>query len=35
MLLRDMGPLPGTKLRHTVWRKGLRLVISDTVLSIF
>ncbi len=30
VLLRDLGPLPGTKLRHTVWRKGLRLVISDT-----
>ena len=28
VLLRDMGPLPGTTLRHTVWRKGLRLVIS-------
>jgi ubiquinol-cytochrome c reductase iron-sulfur subunit len=27
VLLRDMGPLPGTTLRHTVWRKGLRLVI--------
>jgi ubiquinol-cytochrome c reductase iron-sulfur subunit len=27
VLLRDMGPLPGTSLRHTVWRKGLRLVI--------
>jgi ubiquinol-cytochrome c reductase iron-sulfur subunit len=26
VLLRDMGPLPGTFLRHTVWRKGLRLV---------
>jgi quinol---cytochrome c reductase iron-sulfur subunit len=26
VLLRDMGPLPGTSLRHTVWRKGLRLV---------
>ncbi len=26
VLLRDMGPLPGTYLRHTVWRKGLRLV---------
>jgi ubiquinol-cytochrome c reductase iron-sulfur subunit len=26
VLLRDMGPLPGTTLRHTVWRKGLRLV---------
>ncbi len=22
VLLRDMGPLPGTSLRHTVWRKG-------------
>lgn len=30
VLLRDMGPLPGTKLRHTVWRKGLRLVIDGT-----
>jgi ubiquinol-cytochrome c reductase iron-sulfur subunit len=27
VLLRDMGPLPGTTLRHTVWRKGLRLLI--------
>jgi ubiquinol-cytochrome c reductase iron-sulfur subunit len=25
-LLRDLGPLPGTVLRHTVWRKGLRAV---------
>ncbi|HWG00758.1 MAG TPA: ubiquinol-cytochrome c reductase iron-sulfur subunit [Trebonia sp.] len=25
-LLRDLGPLPGTSLRHTVWRKGLRAV---------
>jgi ubiquinol-cytochrome c reductase iron-sulfur subunit len=25
VLLRDLGPLPGTVLRHTVWRKGLRL----------
>jgi ubiquinol-cytochrome c reductase iron-sulfur subunit len=30
VLLRDLGPAPGTKLRHTVWRKGLRLVIGDT-----
>jgi ubiquinol-cytochrome c reductase iron-sulfur subunit len=30
VLLRDLGPMPGTKLRYTVWRKGLRLVISDT-----
>jgi ubiquinol-cytochrome c reductase iron-sulfur subunit len=26
VLLRDMGPLPGTYLRHTVWRPGLRLL---------
>ncbi len=26
VLLRDMGPLPGTSLRHTVWRKGMRLL---------
>jgi quinol---cytochrome c reductase iron-sulfur subunit len=26
VLLRDMGPLPGTSLRHTVWRPGLRLL---------
>jgi ubiquinol-cytochrome c reductase iron-sulfur subunit len=25
VLLRDLGPLPGTVLDHTVWRKGLRL----------
>jgi ubiquinol-cytochrome c reductase iron-sulfur subunit len=31
VLLRDMGPLPGTSLRHTVWRKGTRLVIPDTL----
>ena len=26
VLLRDMGPQPGTSLRHTVWRKGTRLL---------
>ncbi len=26
LLLRDLGPLPATSLRHTVWRKGLRAV---------
>jgi ubiquinol-cytochrome c reductase iron-sulfur subunit len=26
VLLRDLGPLPGTSLRHTVWKKGLRAV---------
>jgi ubiquinol-cytochrome c reductase iron-sulfur subunit len=29
-LLRDLGPLPGTSLDHTVWRKGLRLVVYGT-----
>ncbi len=27
VLLRDMGPLPGTSLRHTVWRRGTRMVV--------
>ena len=26
VLLRDLGPMPGTSLRTTVWRKGLRAV---------
>jgi ubiquinol-cytochrome c reductase iron-sulfur subunit len=26
VLLRDLGPLPQTDLRHTVWKKGLRMV---------
>jgi ubiquinol-cytochrome c reductase iron-sulfur subunit len=30
VVLRDMGPLPGTSLRHTVWRRGTRLTISGT-----
>jgi ubiquinol-cytochrome c reductase iron-sulfur subunit len=30
VLLRDMGPLPGTSLRHTVWRKGMRLLVYGT-----
>jgi ubiquinol-cytochrome c reductase iron-sulfur subunit len=29
-LLRDLGPLPGTSLDTTVWRKGLRLIIYGT-----
>jgi ubiquinol-cytochrome c reductase iron-sulfur subunit len=29
-LLRDMGPLPGTSLDVTVWRKGLRLLVYGT-----
>jgi ubiquinol-cytochrome c reductase iron-sulfur subunit len=27
VVLRDLGPLPGTSLRHTVWRKGMRLLV--------
>jgi ubiquinol-cytochrome c reductase iron-sulfur subunit len=27
VILRDMGPLPGTTLRHTVWKKGMRLLV--------
>ncbi|MGY0023434.1 cytochrome bc1 complex Rieske iron-sulfur subunit [Streptomyces sp. cg35] len=30
VLLRDLGPLPGTKLRHTAWKKGLKLVNMNT-----
>src|SRR5262249_60262510 len=34
VLLRDLGPLPGTSLRHTVWRKGMRMLVfgPDTPL---
>jgi ubiquinol-cytochrome c reductase iron-sulfur subunit len=28
VLLRDMGPLPGTSLRHTVWSPGRRLLVQ-------
>src|SRR5215467_16160878 len=27
VLLRDLGPVPGTILRHTVWRRGMRMVV--------
>ena len=30
LLLRDLGPLPGTSLDTTVWRKGLRLLVYGT-----
>jgi ubiquinol-cytochrome c reductase iron-sulfur subunit len=30
VLLRDLGPLPGTTLRHTDWKKGTRLVVDGT-----
>ncbi|TQN32028.1 menaquinol-cytochrome c reductase iron-sulfur subunit precursor [Haloactinospora alba] len=28
VLLRDTGPLPGDKLKHTMWRKGMRMVVE-------
>ena len=30
VLLRDLGPLPETKLRHTAWKSGLRLINQNT-----
>jgi len=30
VLLRDLGPLPKTKLEHTIWRKGKVLVNTNT-----
>ena len=30
VLLRDLGPLPGTSLRHTVWSPGRRLLVDGT-----
>jgi ubiquinol-cytochrome c reductase iron-sulfur subunit len=27
VVLRDMGPLPGTILRHTVWKRGMRMLV--------
>ena len=30
IVLRDLGPLPGTSLRHTVWKKGMRLTVYGT-----
>jgi ubiquinol-cytochrome c reductase iron-sulfur subunit len=30
VLLRDMGPLPGTSLRYTVWSPGRRLLVYGT-----
>ncbi|MEE1928686.1 Rieske 2Fe-2S domain-containing protein [Streptomyces sp. TRM 70351] len=31
MLLRDLGPLPEDKLRHTLWARGKRLVNENTM----
>ncbi|WP_214413738.1 cytochrome bc1 complex Rieske iron-sulfur subunit [Sphaerisporangium fuscum] len=30
VMLKDLGPLPGTSLRHTVWKKGMRLMVEGT-----
>ncbi|HWG13945.1 MAG TPA: Rieske 2Fe-2S domain-containing protein [Streptosporangiaceae bacterium] len=30
VVLRDLGPLPGTSLRHTAWKKGTRLTVYGT-----
>ncbi|MGH3377700.1 MAG: cytochrome bc1 complex Rieske iron-sulfur subunit [Actinoallomurus sp.] len=30
LLLRDLGPLPGNKMRHTSWKSGTRLVVEGT-----
>ncbi|GAB3783270.1 cytochrome bc1 complex Rieske iron-sulfur subunit [Nocardioides ungokensis] len=30
VMLRDLGPLPGDKLNHTIWRRGMR-VVRDVV----
>src|SRR3954451_9107885 len=34
LMLRDLGPLPGTSLRHTGWKKGSKLVDVETRLPI-
>jgi ubiquinol-cytochrome c reductase iron-sulfur subunit len=34
VLLRDLGPLPHSRLRHTGWKKGSRLVDVETKLPI-
>ena len=34
VFLKDLGPLPTTKLRHSGWRAGVRLVDVDTRLPI-
>ena len=30
-LLKDLGPMPGDKLRHTIWAKGIRIVTDPTL----
>jgi len=30
VLIADLGPKPGNKLRYTMWRKGTRIVVAET-----
>jgi ubiquinol-cytochrome c reductase iron-sulfur subunit len=30
VLLRDLGPLPGTVLRETMWQPGMRILVAET-----
>ena len=30
-LLKDLGPMPGDKLEHTIWTKGMRIVTDPTL----
>jgi ubiquinol-cytochrome c reductase iron-sulfur subunit len=34
VLLRDLGPMPGTKLRHTAWKPGMKLINEATGLPL-
>lgn len=34
VLLRDLGPLPGTRLRETIWEEGIHLVTDATYRKI-
>ncbi len=34
VFLRDLGPLPGTKLRETIWAKGIHVVTDPTYRKI-
>jgi ubiquinol-cytochrome c reductase iron-sulfur subunit len=34
VLLRDLGPMPGTRLRETIWDKGIHLVTDATYRKI-
>jgi ubiquinol-cytochrome c reductase iron-sulfur subunit len=33
-LLKDLGPMPGNKLRYTIWAKGVRIVSDVSLLPI-